>query len=161
MPNNVDANSWPAALGRLPSGLFIITASHNGQQTGMLASWVQQCGFEPPAISLAMKKGRPLLDWLQSGSKFAVNIIEDGNKSFVAHFGKGFEPGEPAFEGLAVSIDEAGTPILDQALAHLICEPTGQIDAGDHLLFVAKVTGGSVHREGRPSVHVRKSGLNY
>ena len=32
-----------AALGRIPSGLFVLTLRHGGRETGMLASWVQQC----------------------------------------------------------------------------------------------------------------------
>ena len=34
-------------LGRIPSGIFILTIRHADQETGMLASWVMQAGFEP------------------------------------------------------------------------------------------------------------------
>ena len=34
-------------LGRLPSGLYVLTAGRGAAATGMLASWVQQVGFEP------------------------------------------------------------------------------------------------------------------
>src|SRR5918999_987649 len=44
------------ALGRVPSGVFILTAAHNGESAAMMASWVQQAAFDPPAVSIAMAK---------------------------------------------------------------------------------------------------------
>jgi len=35
-----------------------VTARLDERSTGMLASWVQQVGFDPPMISVAVKKGR-------------------------------------------------------------------------------------------------------
>ncbi len=37
------SDSLAAALGRIPSGLFVLTAGSGATETGMLASWVQQC----------------------------------------------------------------------------------------------------------------------
>ena len=44
------------ALGRVPSGVFIVTARHGARQVAMMASWVQQVAFEPPAISVAISR---------------------------------------------------------------------------------------------------------
>src|SRR4051812_37836938 len=96
------ASSLAAALGRIPSGLFILTARHGNSETGMLASWVQQCSFDPPQVSVAVKKGRDVLDWLVDGASFVLNVLPEGAKSLIGHFGKGFELGQPAFDGLKV-----------------------------------------------------------
>ena len=155
-----DSPTWPAALGRIPSGLFILTAANGDHSTGMLASWVQQCSFDPPTISVAMRKGRYLLDWLIEGSSFAVNVLGEGQKSMLAHFGKGFELGEPAFEG--IDVDRSGAaPVLKAALSHLHLRVVGHCDAGDHVLVLGRVVGGAVHHDGKPTVHTRKSGLHY
>src|SRR5947208_4442610 len=94
--------SLAAALGRVPSGLFVLTARDGARETGMLASWVQQCSFAPPQLTAALSKDRWVLDWLADDTTFAVNVLGEGQKQLVAHFGKGFGPGEPAFEGLEV-----------------------------------------------------------
>ena len=91
-----------SALGRIPSGLFIVTARRDGLETGMLASWIQQCSFAPPMLSLAMKQGRDLAGWLTEGAAFTVNVLERDQTDMIAHFGRGFALGEPAFEGLEV-----------------------------------------------------------
>lgn len=149
------------ALGRIPSGLFVLTARHGDLDTGMLASWVQQCSFDPPQVSVAVRKGRPVLDWLADGAAFVVNIIPEGGKALVAHFGKGFEPGEPAFEGLDVRRSGETPPVLAASHAYLSCRVAGRCDAGDHVLVVGRVVAGEVLHHGGPLTHVRRNGLKY
>lgn len=154
--------AWAAALGRVPSGLFVITARHGRQETGMLASWVQQCSFDPPLLTVAVRRERYLLDWLTVGAAFAVNVLPEGSKALVAHFGRGFEPGEPAFDGLDVERHDGSAAALLAAHAFLDCRVADRVDAGgDHVLVVGRVVGGRVLHDGRPTVHVRKDGLRY
>jgi flavin reductase (DIM6/NTAB) family NADH-FMN oxidoreductase RutF len=150
-----------AALGRIPSGLFVLTARHGDHETGMLASWVQQCSFDPPRVSVAVRKGRYVLDWLTDEAAFVVNVIPEDGKPLIAHFGKGFEPGEPAFAGRPVSRDGDGPPVLLESHAYLLCRVCERFDAGDHVLVVGRVEGGVVLNPGTPAVHVRKNGLKY
>ncbi|QDU57433.1 flavin reductase family protein [Aeoliella mucimassa] len=148
-------------LGRVPSGIFILTVGTGERATGMLASWVMQAGFEPPMVSVAVKQGRYVCDWLSEGQPFVLNLVGDGQTDFLKHFGKGFEPGVPAFEGVATAACRTGVPMLSQALGHLECEPAGHLDSGDHRIFLARVVRGGMTGEGQPMVHIRKSGANY
>jgi flavin reductase (DIM6/NTAB) family NADH-FMN oxidoreductase RutF len=154
-------DSLAAALGRVPSGLFVITARHGKQETGMLASWVQQCSFDPPQITTAIRKGRDVLAWLTVGSTFIVNVIPEGGKTLVSHFGKGFEIGQPAFVGLQLRQDNDLPPVLSAAHAYLVCQVVNQLDVGDHMLVVGRVVAGEVLNAGHPTVHIRKNGLKY
>ena len=38
------------ALGRVASGLYVITAKFEDKEDAVLASWVNQCSFDPPAV---------------------------------------------------------------------------------------------------------------
>lgn len=155
------SDSLAAALGRIPSGLFVLTIRRGEDETGMLVSWAQQCSFNPPQVSVALNKAREMLDWLPHGAPFVLNIIPEGGKSLVAHFGKGFAPGEPAFEGLKVIREDETPPILPTAHAYLVCRVVNHVDAGDHMLVIGRVISGAVLHDGKPTVHVRKSGLRY
>ncbi|WP_197527092.1 flavin reductase family protein [Pirellulimonas nuda] len=152
-----------AALGRVPSGIFILTAGAGERATGMLASWVMQAGFEPPMVTVAVKQGRYVAQWLTEGTPFVLNQLAEGQSALMKHFAKGFEPNEPAFQGLEVSSTASGAPALAAALGRLECEPTSHVDSGDHRIFLARVTGGGVAVEDsrKPTVHVRKSGNHY
>lgn len=153
--------SLAAALGRIPSGLFVLTARNGDAETGMLASWVQQCSFDPPQVSVALNNARDTLEWLTDGATFVLNVIPEGGKALVAHFGKGFAPGEPAFDGLQVVRERDTPPVLLAAHAYLVCRVAGRLAVGDHTLVIGRVTAGAVLTDGKPTVHVRKNGLRY
>lgn len=150
-----------AALGRVTSGIYILTAGAGDRSTGMLASWVQQAGFEPPAVTVAVKRDRYIGDWLTDREPFVLNVVGEGQKEFLKHFGKGFEPGEAAFDGIETVETAAGTPALAGAVASLECRPTQHFDSGDHRVFLAEVTGGSLRSETKPMVHLRRRGDHY
>jgi flavin reductase (DIM6/NTAB) family NADH-FMN oxidoreductase RutF len=150
-----------AAVGRIPSGLFIVTVARAAAETGFLASWVQQCSFEPLMVSVAVKNGRAISDWLTPEISFVVNVLEEDQTDLLVHFGKGFAMNEPAFNGLEVDRSLAGAPVLSDALAFLDCRVAGRFRTGDHELFTGTVIGGRVLAEGRPMVHVRKNGSHY
>ena len=156
------AQSFDPALGRIPSGIFILTVGTGPRATGMLASWVMQAGFEPPMVSVAVKLGRYVCDWLSEGQPFVLNLVREGQKNLLRHFSQGFDPGEPAFDGLEITHCARGVPILKDSLGHLECEAAGHIDSGDHRVFLAKVVRGRMNEAGpRPMVHVRRSGSHY
>jgi flavin reductase (DIM6/NTAB) family NADH-FMN oxidoreductase RutF len=154
--------SVAAALGRVPSGLFILTARNGARETAMLASWVQQCSFEPPQVSVAIRKGRPVLPWLtEDNVPLVVNVLPEGAKKYVAHFGKAGDADGPVFDGLPVDRKVAAGPVLTEALAYLECRVAGWADATDHVLFILEVVGGAVLHDGRPATHVRRNGTHY
>ena len=152
-----------AALGRLPSGVYVLTASSpDGTiSTGMLASWVQQAGFQPPMITVAIAKDRFVLEWIRATKRFTLNQVAAGRKDLVKHFGKGFGPGEPAFDGLEKLSEQS--IVLADALAFLEVETRGEVLSGDHAILLCEVVGGGVRigGAGEPMIHVRRSGANY
>ena len=110
----------------------------------MLASWVQQAGFEPPMVTVAVKHGRYVLEWLDAGAPFVLNLVPGGESHLIRHFGKGFSPEEPAFDGVDVQRLDDESPMLAEAVGYLACQPHGHVDSGDHRVFLAKVTGGGM-----------------
>jgi flavin reductase (DIM6/NTAB) family NADH-FMN oxidoreductase RutF len=150
-----------AALGRVPSGIFVVTARNRDRETGMLASWIQQCSFDPPLISLAIKRNRYLGEWLAEGCPFTVNILDESQTDLVGHFGRGFEPDQDAFAGLEVRRRPDAAPLLAECLAYFDCQPVAWHLTGDHRLFIAEVLSGEVLNPGRPMIHVRKSAAHY
>jgi flavin reductase (DIM6/NTAB) family NADH-FMN oxidoreductase RutF len=150
-----------AALGRVPSGLFVLTVRQGDAETGMLTSWVQQCSFEPPQVTVALRRGRDVSAWLTADTAFVLNILDDSQTDMIGHFGRGFGPGEPAFDGLEVERPDGSPPVLTEALAYLECRVAGRCEAGDHDLIVGRVVGGRLLNDGHPMVHIRRNGTHY
>ena len=151
-----------AAIGRIPSGLFVLTARHEDRRTGMLCSWVQQACFEPPMIVVAVGKGRPIMPLISESRKFGLCQLPKGEKVILRKFAGGIDPSQDPFLGFElVHQTVTGVPILAHALAYLECELTCHMDVeGDHDLFVGLVRAGNFH-EGEPHVHLRENGFKY
>lgn len=150
-----------AILGRVASGIYILTAGTGDRATGMLTSWVVQAGFDPPMVTVAVRQGRYIADWLTSGEPFVLNIVGESQTSLLKHFGKGFDIGQPAFDGLGIHACPRGVPVLDESVGHLECEPLSHADSGDHRVFLARVVRGNFQDGQKPFVHIRKNGANY
>ena len=149
-----------AALGRIPSGLYAVGAMHEGRRIGMLCSFVEQAGFQPPMVSIALGHDRPLRAVLEHGGLFSVNILGNEDKKILAAFASGRE--EDPFAVFTLVDNGHNLPQLADALAWLACRPRGSVVAGDHIVYVAEVVEGCLHREGsEPMIRVRKNGFSY
>lgn len=152
------------ALGRIPSGLFILTARLDDQSTGMLASWVQQIGFEPPMVIVGIKRNRYITKWLERHPYFALNQLGHGQKEFLKHFGAGFAAEADAFAGIStVETEGHRSIVLTEAMAFMECHLAHVFaTGGDHDLIVARVINGAILNSGiEPGIHLRKSGFHY
>ena len=162
-PDRSQPDALGAALGRLPSGLFILTVRRGDRATGMLASWVQQAGFDPPMLTVALARDRYVGDWIAEAGRFALNVIPSGDKRFLKHFARGFSPDSPAFDGIELLDRARGGPVLAGAMAFLDVDLVGRHDGqGDHIVYLGRVVDGEVlDPDRRPMVHVRRSGDHY
>lgn len=148
------------ALGKISSGIYITTAWRDARPLGMLSSFVEQAGFEPPMLSLAVGKGRALLDALDPGATFGVNVVSRGGARLLKPFSSP-DVADP-FAAIAWSEGPAGIPRLDDAMAVLACVVRGSMDAGDHVLLLAEVVDGQlIDPEADPMVRVRSNGFSY
>jgi flavin reductase (DIM6/NTAB) family NADH-FMN oxidoreductase RutF len=158
-----------AALGRIPSGLFVITwrdasGPAGGHDRGMLASWVMQAGFEPPLVSIAVGPSRDLLAAAAAGAHFCVNVLGESQRSLAGRFGKPGGAGDDPFAGLALERTASGTAALSEAVAWLECAAvgtTGSGEPGDHRLLLGRVTSARSQSDAQPLVHLRRNGLRY
>lgn len=151
------------AMGRIPSGLFIISVAHDGRREGMLGSWLTQAGFEPPSITFAVGKDRSIKELLDGSKKCVINVIGQDDGKLMGPFFKAPEPGQDSFSDLATEECAAagGSPILSDCLAWMACEVRGELDAGDHMVIHAEVVDGKLLKGGDPKTHIRESGFKY
>ncbi|HVT87306.1 MAG TPA: flavin reductase family protein [Tepidisphaeraceae bacterium] len=148
-------------LGRVPSGVYILTARHNDHTAAIMASWVQQASFDPPSLSIALAKGRPIGEMIRASNRLAISILPSDDKTLMKYYAR-LKPDEDAFQGVSIRPAPSGIPILLDSLGYLDCELSGVHDfGGDHDLFIAKITAGEMLREGTAFAHQRGSGFHY
>ncbi|NET31050.1 MAG: MBL fold metallo-hydrolase [Cyanothece sp. SIO1E1] len=151
------------ALGRLSSGLYIITAKKGETTSAMLASWVSQASFQPLGLTISVAKDRAIESLMQVGDRFVLNVLEEGNYStLMKHFLKRFPPGADRFAGVKTRAAENGSPILADALAYIECEVASRMECSDHWVVYSTVTAGKVSKpDSITAVHHRKVGTYY
>lgn len=148
------------ALGRVTSGIYVATSVMEGSPVGMLASFVEQAGFEPPMITIAVKPGRVLDKALECGGALGLNILGEKNRALVKPFGKSGI--ESPFANIEFSLHAGQAPRLHEAMAFLLCEPRAQVAGGDHRIYLCEVIDGIVQdEEDDPMVRIRQNGFGY
>lgn len=157
------ADDLDQALGRLSTGLYLLTAQRGDVAGAMLASWVMQTGYYPPGVAIAVAKDRAIEPLLHRGDTFVLNVLEDGHSQrLIKHFLKRFAPGANRFAGIATRRAENGSPILADALAYLECTVTHRLEAHDHWIICATARAGRVaNANGLTAIHHRTSGSHY
>jgi flavorubredoxin/flavin reductase (DIM6/NTAB) family NADH-FMN oxidoreductase RutF len=160
---SVPATTTEQAVGRIVGSLCVLTAKQEEISSAMLASWVSQASFNPPALTVAVAKDRAVESLTHSGNKFVLNVLQEGNHlGLMKHFLKPFSPGQNRFVDVATEEAENGCPILTDALAYMECTVTNRMECGDHWLIYAVVKDGKVlDNQGVTAVHHRKSGNHY
>ncbi|MEM8545203.1 MAG: diflavin flavoprotein [Cyanobacteria bacterium P01_H01_bin.119] len=151
------------ALGRISSGLYIITVQKGEINGAMLASWVAQASFQPLGFTVSVAKDRAIEALMQVGDRFVLNVLEEGNYgNLMKHFLKRFPPAADRFAGIRTRPATNGSPILADALAYLECEVNSRMEMSDHWLVYCTVDDGKVSNPNAlTAVHHRKIGNYY
>ena len=165
-PPAAAADTIGTILGRIPSGLFIVTWRENDADRTMLTSWLMQAGFEPPAISIAVGRDRQFLKAAGCGDlRFVVNLLADSQRGLLGRFGRPTPEGQDPFAGLTISRSPCGAAILPDTVGWMECRvrplPPATVIPGDHLIVSGDITVAGTGPADAPLVHLRKSGLHY
>ena len=146
------------ALGRVASGLFVVTAKCEDKEDAVLASWVNQCSFDPPAVTIALATLRQARLLVEGAGAFIVNVLPKDDMALLKYFSR---PPEDIFKGVMTRKGLEDIRILIDAVAYLECEVVQSMQAGDHVLYVGEIVGGKTLKGGDPYIHVRDNGFNY
>ena len=146
------------ALGKVASGLYVVTTKCEDKEDAVLASWVNQCSFEPPAVTIDLDTLRSARLLLEASEAFIVNVLPKEDMALLKHFSR---PPEEIFKGIKTRKGFNGIKILSDAVSYLECEVAHSMQAGDHVLYVGEIVGGKNLKGGDPYIHVRDNGFNY
>ncbi|KAF8073046.1 dfa6 [Scenedesmus sp. PABB004] len=160
----VAASGAQLAMGRVVGSLCVVTSRDEEAVSAMLASWVSQASFDPPGITIAVKKDRGMETMLTPGNAFAVSMVpESQERAVMKAMTKPFAPGTDRLAALPHHDSEAsGCPVLDDSHAVLDCSVVSRMEAGDHWIVYGQVNAGKLTSDTLlTAVHHRKVGNHY
>lgn len=121
-------------LGRFASGVTVITTVHEGSIYGMTANAFVSVSLDPPLVLVSVGNRSTMHGVLPHSGRYGVSILGDKQKDLSKHFA-----GRPK-EGLEIPfVWRHEVPLLDGALAHLVCQVVDEHPAGDHTLYIGHV----------------------
>ena len=157
----MDLQAKKVALRKIPHGLYIIGVKQGAQLNAFTGSWLTQVSFTPPLIALGVRKDSHSLEMMQQERVFSVNFLGKAQQAMAEHFVK---PATVIGEKLSTvhyHVGKTGTPLLDEAVAHLECEVREVANShGDHAVIIGEVVEAHIVRD-EPALTLMDTGWHY
>ena len=153
MTHTVDATSFRDALARFASGVTVVSARGvDGADQGMTVSAFSSLSLTPPLVIACVDLTATVLPHLRGAEHFGVSILASGQEAISARFA---EHGVDRFAGVARIHSPEGVPLIDGAVAHLVCRRAAEHPGGDHVILVGEVLSATVY-DGAPLIYVNR-----
>jgi flavin reductase (DIM6/NTAB) family NADH-FMN oxidoreductase RutF len=134
-PAAFSSRDFRHALGRFASGVTVVTAHYQGQTHGMTANAFVSVSLEPPLVLVSLDNRSGMHRILPQTRRYGVSVLAEDQEALSNHFAGKRDPALTA--GFTM---RDGIPLLDGAIAHFIVEVTEAHAAGDHTLYIGRVT---------------------
>lgn len=146
------------ALNKITYGFYIVTTRKRSEDLDTrekdyiaagTVSWAMQSSFEPPMITVAIKKNSDLRETIERAKAFGFTILGKKDKDLITRFAGDSNLSSSQINGIGYDDGpETNSPLLRAGLAHLECKLKKTIDGpGDHVLFIGEVVNADLRRE--------------
>jgi flavin reductase (DIM6/NTAB) family NADH-FMN oxidoreductase RutF len=137
------AREMRTVMGRFATGVTVVTTAHRDTVHGMTANGFMSVSLRPPLAVVSLGRCK-LGELLPRSGRYGVSVLSSDQEHFAAHFAaQRTSPEPPQF------VWRENVPLLEGALAHLVCEVVDSHMAGDHVLWIGEVKH-LHHRDGAP-----------
>lgn len=120
-------------MGRFATGVTVVTTVEGDTVHGMTANAFMSVSLRPPLVLVSLGRCR-MNEMLPATRCYGISILAEDQEHFAAHFaGRAVSPVAPAFAS------KGGVPVLEGALAHIVCRVVDAHPAGDHVLWIGQV----------------------
>ena len=148
----MNERSFRDTLGRFPTGVTVVTASGPSGPAGMTTNAFSSLSLDPPLVLVCFERGSRTLPVVRESGRFAVNVLSAGQEELARVFASKRVHAEK-FAAVTHTVDH-GVPVLDGALAWLVCDLEALHPGGDHEIGVGSVTAMDHDPSGEPLVFV-------
>jgi flavin reductase (DIM6/NTAB) family NADH-FMN oxidoreductase RutF len=152
-----DLRSYRNALGCFATGITVVTTLRDsGEPVGLTANSFTSVSLEPPLVLWSLARKSPSLGVFESCRRYAINVLSSHQAGHSKRFAT---PRPDKFAGLDWQLSDEGVPLLDGVTLQLVCENHQRIEAGDHIIFLARVLRYEM-RASDPLIYCRGSYLD-
>ncbi|WP_272007458.1 flavin reductase [Roseovarius sp. ZX-A-9] len=125
------------AMGTFATGVTIVTTLQaDGTPRGFTANSFTSVSLDPPLLLVCIAKTAHSCETFCAAPHFAVNVLSEDQKA-VSNLFASRDPDK--FDKCDWRGGAAGMPVIDGALAGIVCTRERLIDAGDHVILLGRV----------------------
>ena len=147
------------SLRMLSYGVYILSSVNEGEYCVSTITWVSQASFEPPMISVCIKRNSASYEIVKKRGEFILHLLGDNQNELASTF---FKP--TIFENQKLNGQEFSLannlPLLKDIPAYIQCKVVEILENGDHPLFLAEVVDAKINNDSNP-LELRKTGWTY
>lgn len=135
IPSADNLRSYRNALGQFATGITIVTARTADGPVGMTANSFNSVSLEPPLVLWCLAKESQRRAAFEQATAFGISVLRSDQYDLAMRFAREGQcfTAENSFE------NEAGLPLIRDALANFECRLERSMDAGDHEIILGRV----------------------
>jgi len=140
-----------------PKQTILLTCRAEGKDNIITLDWHTILSFEPMMYAVSIGKTRFSFNLIKFSKVFVVNFMSKDFKKEVLFCGQNSGKILDKFKETGLEPEEAETidcPKIKQALGYLECKVEKEIEVGDHVLFIAKVSKAEIKENGKRLFHL-------
>ena len=138
-----DEANFRRALGRLPTGVVIVTGGDPEHPRGLVVGSFMSVSLKPPLVAVCPAHTSTSWPAIQEGGIFCANVLHRDQEALGRRFARS---GADKFEAVDWTPAPAtGAPLLAGVAAWIDCRIDSVIEAGDHWLVLGEVLELSAH----------------
>lgn len=145
-----NVSAFRSTMGRLASGVSVIT-THSGEvPIGITASAVTALSMDPLQLLVCVANHLYTREAISRHGRFGVNVLGQDSEALARQFSSS----KDRFAGVGYDVQD-GVPLLHDAIAQVVCAVSGEHQSGDHTIFIGDAQRFEHRVDCRPLVHFR------
>lgn len=135
-PAAIAPDDFRAVAGHFASGVTVISTVGDDGVFGTTASAVSSLSLDPPMMLMCLNTSSSTHDAVAAAGVFGISILAADQGGLAYHFGR---RGPDKFSGIPHAIGVHGVPLVDDALATMVCRVESTTRGGTHTVFLGRV----------------------
>ncbi len=152
MNPTLDPEQLRAAMRAWSAGVTVVTAMHEGRQSGATVNSFTSISLYPPLLTITLQKTAKTHDFILKSRTFGLTMLS-ADQSHLADLFAGKTAAEDRFAGLQTETLVTGAPLIVGGLAWLDCRVFETFDAVSSTLFIAEALAAQTLNDGEPLVY--------
>lgn len=142
----VSPEEFREAMSLWASGVAVLAVSDGDDVEAITATAVASLSVRPPLVLACVGNDAGILPMIREQGRFALNLLAEGDRRLASDVALRVLPD-------ASRLPRKGDPVLEGALASLVCRLWEVHPGGDHQIVIGEVERVEIGAPGAPLVH--------